>query len=153
MKKIALTLVALMTLTTGYAKTEKFQRVVDNTERYDMSFDVRRLAAKLDLTEEQMNAVEAIQQSFNNDMQEAATARRFERRHLVHQAVSPSQQRTLNNKHLKLSLTHNKHLKLSLTNNKHLKLCTNTQQTSEVSSFKSNRESRKVPPIVFRMLC
>ena len=27
------------------------------------------------LTEEQMNAVEAIQQSFNNDMQEAATAR------------------------------------------------------------------------------
>lgn len=87
MKKIALTLVALMTLTTGYAKTEKFQRVVDNTERYDMSFDVRRLAAKLDLTEEQMNAVEAIQQSFNNDMQEAATARHFERRHLVHQAV------------------------------------------------------------------
>ena len=100
MKKIALTLVAMMTLTMGYAKTENFKKV-DNTERYDMSCDLRRLADKLNLTEAQMDAVEAIQISFNNNMQEAATANHFERRHLVHQAVRKDvhqMQRVLNDK-------------------------------------------------------
>jgi hypothetical protein len=100
MKKIALTLVAMMTLTVGYAKTEIY-KTVDNTDRYDMSCDMRRLAAKLDLTAEQMEAVEAIQQSFNNEMQEVATARHFERRFLVHQAVrkdAHQMQRVLNEK-------------------------------------------------------
>ena len=100
MKKIALTLVAMMTLTLGYAKTDNL-KPVNNADRYDMSCDMRRLAAKLDLTDAQMEAVEAIQQSFNNDMQEIATARHFERRFLVHEAVrkdAHQMQRVLNDK-------------------------------------------------------
>lgn len=86
MKKIALTLVAMMTLTFGYAKTESFKGM-DKSERYDMSCDLRRLAVTLDLTGEQMDAVEAIQKWFNNEMQSVATARRHERRFLVHEVV------------------------------------------------------------------
>ena len=86
MKKIVLTMVALMTLTLGQAKTESY-RPARNAASYDMSFDMRRLAAKLDLTAYQMEAVEIIQESFNNEMQAAATARGFERRAMVHEAV------------------------------------------------------------------
>jgi hypothetical protein len=91
MKKIVLTVVAMMTLTFGYAENgsngTESNRVENRTERYDMNFDMRRLAVKLDLNSNQMEAVEAIHDCFYNDMQEAATARGFERRHLVHQAV------------------------------------------------------------------
>ena len=98
MKKIVLTMAAVMTFTLGFAetKTNNAEQRVDNfvmnfdkidEMRFDMSFDMRRLAAKLDLTEEQMDAVEAIQNCFNNEMQSLATMRGFHRRHLVHQAV------------------------------------------------------------------
>ncbi len=91
MKKIVLTVVAMMTLTFGYAENgsngTESNRVENRTERYDMNFDMRRLAVKLDLNSNQMEAVEAIHDCFYNDMQEAATARGFERRHLVHRAV------------------------------------------------------------------
>ena len=86
MKKILLTLVAVMTMSFANAETEGLRthrHVVD----YDMSFDINRLAAKLDLTNDQMEAVEVIQENFNDEVLEAATARGHERRFLVHQAV------------------------------------------------------------------
>ena len=70
MKKIILTVVAAMTMTFGFAETEENQAVVNNAERYDMSFDVRRLADKLQLTAEQMEAVEAISNSLNTSASE-----------------------------------------------------------------------------------
>ncbi|MBQ3877886.1 MAG: hypothetical protein II792_06395 [Prevotella sp.] len=100
MKKIVLTVVAMMTLTMGFAKTD-VRRQVRNVENYDMSFDMRRLAAKLDLTDYQMEAVEVIQQCFNNEMLEAATVRGPQRRMMVHQAVrkdAQQMQRVLNDK-------------------------------------------------------
>lgn len=101
MKKMILTVVAMMSLTFGFAETEN-QNVVNNVERYDMSFDMRRLASKLDLTSEQMDAVEAIQECFNNDMSEAGEANRHHRRMMmVHQAVRKNvhqMHRVLNNK-------------------------------------------------------
>ena len=95
-----LTLVAVMTMSFANAETDGFKmhRQVTN---YDMSFDMHRLAAKLDLTDEQMEAVQVIQQNFNDEVQEAATSRAFERRFLVHQAVKKDVQqmhRVLNNK-------------------------------------------------------
>ena len=39
MKKIILTVVAAMTMTFGFAETEENQAVVNNAERYDMSFE------------------------------------------------------------------------------------------------------------------
>ena len=107
MKKIILTVVAVMTFTLSFAEngTEnnaafRSHRSV-NVENYDMSFDMRRLAAKLDLTADQMEAVQVIQDNFNTEMLSAATARGFERRHLVHQAVrkdARQMQRVLNDK-------------------------------------------------------
>jgi len=100
MKKIILTVVAMMTLTTSYAKNEAF-RPADNAERFDMSIDMRRLAAKLELNEYQMEALQIIHDNFNSEMQSAATARGHHRRMLVHQAVrkdAEQLQRVLNDK-------------------------------------------------------
>ena len=57
-------------------------------QKYDMTFDMRRLAVTLDLTFDQMEALEVIQSNFNEEMQSAATAWGPERRARVHKAVS-----------------------------------------------------------------
>ena len=90
MKKIAISVVTMMMVTFGYAETNQGHRMMimdRQPANYDMSFDVNRLAAKLDLDAYQMEAVQVIQDCFNNEVQEAATSRGLQRRHLVHQAV------------------------------------------------------------------
>ena len=88
MKKIVLTVVTVMTFTLGFAETTGSRRMMNQPEvNYDMSFDMHRLAAKLNMTSEQMETVEVIQNCFNNEVQEAATSRGLKRRHLIHQAV------------------------------------------------------------------
>ena len=107
MKKILLTLVAVMTMSFANAETEGFRthrHVVD----YDMSFDMHRLAVKLGLTFEQMETVEVIQNCFNNEVQEAATSRGLQRRHLIHQAVRKDAQqmrRVLNDEQFETYMT------------------------------------------------
>ena len=88
-KKIVLSVVTVMTFTFGYAETgmNHSWRMDRQPVNYDMSFDMHRLAAKLDLTSEQMETVQVIQDSFNDAVQEAATSRGLQRRHLIHQAV------------------------------------------------------------------
>lgn len=134
MKKILLTIVATMALTVSFAETKSsnnqnvensyigFDRVnfdKMNAERFDMSCDMNRLASVLDLNEWQMEAVEAIQNTFNNEMQSIATKRGPQRRHLVHQAVrkdANQMQRVLNDKQFETYMTllgatlQNKHL-------------------------------------------
>ena len=93
MKKVLLTMVALMAFSFSYAETEN--------SRFDISCDMRRLSVLLDLNEWQMEAVEAIQNSFNNEMQSLASVRGPRVRHLVHQAVrkdAERMQRVLNDK-------------------------------------------------------
>ena len=90
MKKIAISVVTMMMVTFGYAETNQGHRMMfmdRQPANYDMSFDVNRLAAKLDLDAYQMEAVQVIQNCFNDEVQEAATSRGLQRRHLVHQAV------------------------------------------------------------------
>ena len=86
MKKFVLTVVAMMTMTFGFAETEN-HRAVRNVENYDMSFDMRRLAVTLELTFDQMEAVQVIQDNFNEAMLSAADAWGPQSRMLVHQAV------------------------------------------------------------------
>ncbi len=88
MKKFVLTVVAMMTVAIGFAETENHRAAVRNAENYDMTFDMRRLAVTLDLTFDQMEALEVIQSNFNEEMQSAATAWGPERRARVHKAVS-----------------------------------------------------------------
>lgn len=90
MKKIAISVVTMMMVTFGYAETNQGHRMMfmdRQPANYDMSFDVNRLAEKLDLDAYQMEAVQVIQDCFNDEVQEAATSRGLQRRHLVHQAV------------------------------------------------------------------
>lgn len=86
MKKIVLTVVAMMTMAVSFAETES-HRAMNDVANYDMTFDMHRLAVKLDLTYDQMEAVQVIQDNFNDAMLSAASARGFERRAQVHQAV------------------------------------------------------------------
>ena len=90
MKKIAVSVVTMMMVTFGYAETNQGRRMMMMDRQpvsYDMSFDVNRLADKLDLDADQMEMVQVIQDCFNNEVQEAATTRGMQRRHLIHQAV------------------------------------------------------------------
>ena len=107
MKKMMLTLVAVMTMSFANAETDGFKmhRQVTN---YDMSFDMHRLAVKLGLTYEQMETVEVIQNCFNDEVQEAATSRGLQRRHLIHQAVRKDAQqmrRVLNDEQFETYMT------------------------------------------------
>lgn len=115
MKKVLFTMVAMMAVTFSFAETK-----VNNVDtRFDMSCDMNRLSAVLDLDEWQMEAVEVIQSSFNDEMQSLATVRGPQRRHMVHQAVRKDAQqmkRVLNDKqfdtYMRLLVTtlRNKHL-------------------------------------------
>ena len=97
MKRILLVAVAIMTITCSFAKSDNNEGArniqrrsmmhMRSAESYDMSFDVRRLAEKLDLTYDQMEAVQIIQNNFNNEMMSAADARGFHRSAKVRQAV------------------------------------------------------------------
>jgi hypothetical protein len=112
MKKLILTMVAMMTMSISYAET-KSSKVENNVEhfmmgfmknhdtRFDMSVDMRRLADKLDLNADQMEIVEVIQDNFVDEMQSVSTVRGPQRRHLVHEAVRKDihqMQRILNDK-------------------------------------------------------
>ncbi|MBQ6767608.1 MAG: hypothetical protein IJP46_02935 [Prevotella sp.] len=115
MKKIVLTMAAMMVFTFGSAETR-----MENTDtRFDMSCDMRRLSAVLDLNEWQMEAVEAIQNIFNDKIQQLQSVRGPQRRFFVHQAVrtdAHQMKRVLNDKqfdtYMRLLLTtlRNKHL-------------------------------------------
>ena len=115
MKKIVMTLVALMAVTFSFAETKS-----DRTEKdFDMSCDMHRLSALLDLNEWQMEAVEAIQNSFTNEMLSLASVKGPQVRHMVHQAVrkdAHQMKRVLNDKQfdtymlLLVTTLKNKHL-------------------------------------------
>jgi hypothetical protein len=87
MKKMVLVAVALMTLASGFAKTEKENAVQRLEQKYDMTFDMRRLAVTLDLTYDQMEAIQTIQDNFNDEMKSAAGAHGFMRHIMVDKAI------------------------------------------------------------------
>lgn len=108
MKKIILTMVAMMAFTFASAETKKVNNVMNNVERYDMTVDMRRLAAKLDLTSDQMDAVQVVHENFSDEIQSAATAEWYNRRHLVHEAVKKNahyMQNVLNDKQFRTYMT------------------------------------------------
>jgi hypothetical protein len=108
MKKIVLTMIALMAFTFSFAETknnsaEIFDKSMEENvdARFDMSCDMHRLSALLDLNEWQMEAVEAIQNCFNNEILSLASIRGPWLRHRVHQAVEKDarqMKRVLNDK-------------------------------------------------------
>ena len=86
MKKIVLTLVAMMTITMANAENEE-KNAVQAVNAYDMTVNMRKLAVALGLTLDQMEAVQDIHHQFCNEMLLASQAESDEREKLVNQAV------------------------------------------------------------------
>ncbi len=86
MKKIVLMVVAMLSMTMSYAENENANNA-QVTEAYDMTVNMRKLAVTLDMTLEQMEAVEDIHHNFCNEMMLAAHAEPSERKALVEKAV------------------------------------------------------------------
>jgi hypothetical protein len=86
MKKIVLTLVAMLTMTMANAENED-NNTVEATNAYDMRVNMRKLAVTLGLTLDQMEAVQDIHHQFCNEMMLAAQAEGDERTNMVEQAV------------------------------------------------------------------
>ena len=83
MKKIIVTLVAMMAVTFSFAETNS-----NNVDRrFDMSCNMDRLSEVLALDEDQAEAVETIHNNFNTELQSLASVRGPLQRHLVHRAV------------------------------------------------------------------
>ena len=80
MKKVVLTLVAMMAVTFSFAKSSA-------DKQYDMSCDIYRLSVTLDLDDEQMDAVETIQDNFSNEMQALASQKGLWQRVNIRKAV------------------------------------------------------------------
>ena len=89
MKKMIVTLVAMMAVTFSFAETNS-----NNVDRrFDMSCNMDRLSEVLALDEDQAEAVETIHNNFNTELQSLASVRGPIQRHLVHQAVRKDAQK------------------------------------------------------------
>ncbi len=86
MKKIVLTLVAMLTMTMANAENEN-ENTVQVANAYDMTVNMRKLAVALGLTMDQMEAVQDIHHQFCNEMLLASQATGDERTSLVEKAV------------------------------------------------------------------
>ena len=86
MKKIILTVVATMMMTISFAETNNVN-AVKNVNNSGLTFDLRRLAVTLNLTDTQMEAVKVISDNFNDELISATSARRFQRHALIQQAI------------------------------------------------------------------
>ena len=111
MKKIIVTLVAMMAVTFSFAET--------NSNNVDRRFDMSCNMDVLDLDEDQSEAVETIHNNFNTELQSLASVRGPIQRHLVHQAVRKDAQKmksVLNEKQFGLYMR----IMLNTLRNRHL---------------------------------
>lgn len=92
MKKMIVTLVAMMAVTFSFAETNS-----NNVDRrFDMSCNMDRLSEVLALDEDQAEAVETIHDNFNNELKSLASVRGPIQRHMVHQTVRKDAQKMKN---------------------------------------------------------
>ena len=84
MKKIVLTLVALMSMTTMFAENEG----MNNTESYNMTDNMNKLAKALSLTMDQVESVAEVHKTFSSEMMFAAQYGKDERAKMVEKAIT-----------------------------------------------------------------
>jgi hypothetical protein len=97
MKKIVLTLIAILSVTMAFAgEREKNHGKVNNAQEvtvqtmdqnYDMTLNYRKLGSTLGLNGYQMKAVELIHDKFVNEMKDAERAEASDRKELVQEAA------------------------------------------------------------------
>ena len=84
MKKIVLTLVALMSMTTIFAENEG----MNTTEAYNMTVNMKMLARTLNLSQDQVESVTEVHKTFSSEMVFAAQYGKEERSKMVEKAVN-----------------------------------------------------------------
>jgi hypothetical protein len=84
MKKIVLTLVALMSMTTIYAENEG----MNTTEAYNMTVNMKNLARTLNLSKDQVESVAEVHKTFSSEMVFAAQYGKEERTKMVDKAIN-----------------------------------------------------------------
>lgn len=87
MKKIVLTLVALMSMTMTFAENESAANL-NTTEAYSMNINMKKLSQALNLSKDQMEAVAEIHQTFSAEMMFAAQYGKDERTKMVDKAIN-----------------------------------------------------------------
>ena len=89
MKRLLLTLLAVLCLNVaGFSRTRtEALNMLNSPERFDMTFDMRRLFVKLDLSEFQTQCMEIIQNEFASAVSAAGEHCGLSRRMLVRKAV------------------------------------------------------------------
>ena len=84
MKKIVLTLVALMSMTTIFAENEG----MNTTEAYNMTVNMKNLARTLNLSKDQVESVAEVHKTFSSEMMFAAQYGKEERTKMVDKAIN-----------------------------------------------------------------
>ena len=86
MKKIVLTIVAMLSMTMAFAEDEN-TNAVNNVQAYNLNVNYDKLADCLGLTYDQQEAVEDVHKSFCADMMNAAVASKDERKAIMDKAI------------------------------------------------------------------
>ena len=87
MKKMILTLVAMLSMTTAFAEGENTNAVA-NVEAYKMDININKLSDALKLADDQKAAVENIHHVFSTEMVYAAQYGNSEREAMVKDAIN-----------------------------------------------------------------
>lgn len=86
MKKLVLTIVALMTMTMAFAENED-AKATNATAAYDMTVNYSKLADALNLSIDQLQSVEEVHKSFCVDMMNAANASKDDQKDMMDKAI------------------------------------------------------------------
>ena len=86
MKKMILTLVAMLSMTTAFAEGET-ANVVSNVEAYNMTINMNKLSLALNLADDQKEVVENIHHTFAAEMNFAAQYGEADRAAMVKRAI------------------------------------------------------------------
>jgi hypothetical protein len=87
MKKIVLTLVALMSMTMTFAENETAANL-NNMESYNMTVNMKKLAQALSLSKDQVESVAEVHKTFSSEMMFAAQYGKDERTKMVDKAIN-----------------------------------------------------------------
>lgn len=87
MKKIILTLVAMLSMTTTFAENESAASLTA-AESYNMAVNMNKLGQALGLSKDQYESVAEINKTFSSEMMFAAHYGKDERTKMVHRAVN-----------------------------------------------------------------
>ena len=87
MKKIVLTIVALMSMTMTFAENESAANL-NTTEAYNMTVNIRQLARALNLSNDQVESVAEVHKTFSAEMMFAAQYGKDERAKMMDKAIN-----------------------------------------------------------------